>query len=252
MWSRCSVMDVITPICLPITIKEMRDLQEELRTIRKQLRLSMNGVTSTSMREKGVTYKLNFGVSYPEIKEIALQHEPDAELAEALWAEDVREFKILATLLRPADSFSKEEAMRWVREIPYLEIAEHCARNLFARLPYREQLALELVGDATDRFARTVAFLLWTALFKQGERLQASHASLFLDAAMRVVAEPGSDTRLGERLAAVQALKYYGRGSEEAARQVLDRFEPLLAAADESAETQEIYNELKFEFEYYR
>ena len=45
-------------------------LQNELKEIRTQLRLAMNGVISTSMREKGIVYKLNFGVPLPEIKQI--------------------------------------------------------------------------------------------------------------------------------------------------------------------------------------
>ena len=75
----------------------MESLQDEIREIRKQLRLAMNGVISTSMREKGIVYKLNFGVPYPEIKGIARKHKPNGELAAALWKEDIREFKILAT-----------------------------------------------------------------------------------------------------------------------------------------------------------
>ena len=42
----------------------MESLQDEIREIRKQLRLAMNGVISTSMREKGIVYKLNFGVPH--------------------------------------------------------------------------------------------------------------------------------------------------------------------------------------------
>ena len=45
----------------------MESLQDEIREIRKELRLAMNGVISTSMREKGIVYKLNFGVRNPEI-----------------------------------------------------------------------------------------------------------------------------------------------------------------------------------------
>ena len=76
----------------------MESLQDEIREIRKELRLAMNGVISTSMREKGIVYKLNFGVPYPEIKGIARKHKPNGELAAALWKEDIREFKILATV----------------------------------------------------------------------------------------------------------------------------------------------------------
>ena len=73
-------------------------MNETLRDIRTQLRLNMNGVISSSMREKGMNYRLIFGVSLPEIKLIATRYRQDAELAQALWNEDIREFKILATL----------------------------------------------------------------------------------------------------------------------------------------------------------
>ena len=68
----------------------MESLQDEIREIRKELRLAMNGVISTSMREKGIVYKLNFGAPYPEIKGIARKHKPNGELAAALWKEDIR------------------------------------------------------------------------------------------------------------------------------------------------------------------
>ena len=38
------------------------DTQEKIREIKKQFRLFMNGVVSQSMREKGLDYKLNFGI----------------------------------------------------------------------------------------------------------------------------------------------------------------------------------------------
>ena len=102
----------------------METLHETIRIIRNQLRLAMNGVTATSMREKGLRYKLNFGVSYPEIKTIAQQHEPSTPLAHALWATDCRELKILATLLQPPHEFPLSEALRWIEEAPYPEIVE--------------------------------------------------------------------------------------------------------------------------------
>ena len=47
-------------------------LQNELKEIRTQLRLAMNGVISTSMREKGIVYKLNFGVPLPKSSRLPL------------------------------------------------------------------------------------------------------------------------------------------------------------------------------------
>ena len=43
------------------------DIKEQLKDIKTQLRLSMNGAVSQSMREKGLLYKLNFGVELPRM-----------------------------------------------------------------------------------------------------------------------------------------------------------------------------------------
>ena len=53
-------------------------MNETLRDIRTQLRLNMNGVISSSMREKGMNYRLIFGVPLPEIKLIATRYRQDA------------------------------------------------------------------------------------------------------------------------------------------------------------------------------
>ena len=224
----------------------MESLQDEIREIRKELRLAMNGVISTSMREKGIVYKLNFGVPYPEIKGIARKHKPNGELAAALWKEDIREFKILATFLQPAETLPLDEAKRWVKEIPYLEIAEHCCRNLFVHLP-------DLVADKKNEVARTVAFLTWAENFKRGGSLSSVVLGSFLAETLSSLAETKDfKSTLKEKQASIQAMKFYGRQSEGNAERILDGFKEFQEAAGNTPELQEIYNELKFEFEYYR
>lgn len=106
------------------------ELKEQLKEIKTQLRLSMNGAVSQSMREKGLVYKLNFGVELPRIKSIASAYGKDHALAQALWKEDIRECKILAGLLQPVDSFLPEIADIWVENIRNIEIAELTCMNL--------------------------------------------------------------------------------------------------------------------------
>ena len=65
----------------------------QLKEIKTQLRMAMNGTASASMREKGLAYKLNFGVELPRLKQIAAQYEKNHELAQALWKENIRECK---------------------------------------------------------------------------------------------------------------------------------------------------------------
>ena len=43
------------------------ELADQMRFIKQSLRGMMNGVLSQSMREKGLTYKVNFGVEMPRL-----------------------------------------------------------------------------------------------------------------------------------------------------------------------------------------
>lgn len=213
----------------------------------------MNGVISTSMRQKGMNYKLIFGVPIPEIKHIAAAHEPDAELARALWKEDVREMKILATLLFPAGSMTQEEALAWMREIPYPEIAEQCCNNLFPTVEQPDQLALKFLADKKSPFGRMCGFLLWTQLFKKNLAVDKSRVEAFLaecTCTMHPDVEAGAtESSWQEKQAAVQALKFFGRLSPANAQDALS-----VIAEDGQPKTEELkayYDDLQFEFAYY-
>lgn len=213
----------------------------------------MNGVISTSMRQKGMNYKLIFGVPIPEIKHIAASHESDAELARALWKEDVREMKILATLLFPAGSMTQEEALAWVREIPYPEIAEQCCNNLFPTVEQPDQLALKFLADKKSPFGRMCGFLLWAQLFKKNLAVEKSRVEAFLvecTCTMHPDVEAGAtESSWQEKQTAVQALKFFGRLSPANAQDALS-----VIAEDGQPETEELkayYDDLQFEFAYY-
>lgn len=213
----------------------------------------MNGVISTSMRQKGMNYKLIFGVPIPEIKHIAAAHEPDAELARALWKEDVREMKILATLLFPAGSMTQEEALAWMREIPYPEIAEQCCNNLFPTVEQPDQLALKFLADKKSPFGRMCGFLLWAQLFKKNLAVEKSRVEAFLVECTCTIhpdIEAGAtESSWQEKQAAVQALKFFGRLSSANAQDALS-----VIAEDGQPETEELkayYDDLQFEFAYY-
>ena len=114
-------------------IDTKEQLHQRLKDIKTQLRLSMNGAVSQSMREKGLVYKLNFGVELPRIKGIAAGYEKDHSLAQALWKEDIRECKILAGLLQPVESFLPEIADFWVEDIRNIYHVRNAAMTAIRR-----------------------------------------------------------------------------------------------------------------------
>ncbi len=223
-------------------------MEEKIKHIRKQLRLAMNGVISNSLREKGMNYKLIFGVPLPEIKQIAAGYESDAELARMLWQEDVREMKILATLLFPAEAMTHAEACRWVNEIPYPEIAEQCCNNLFPKLTDAASLAVSLLTD-TSSLGRTSGFLLFAQLYKHHQAIRPAEEEVFL-AECCCTLQPEGEVKVSwhEQRAAVQALRFFGRISPENATEALTTI--LSDPTTATPEQREFYEELRFEFAY--
>ena len=67
------------------------NIEETIRDIKKEFRASMNGILSAKMREVGMPYKLCFGVELPRLQSIAQEFEPNHQLAQQLWNENIRE-----------------------------------------------------------------------------------------------------------------------------------------------------------------
>ena len=124
----------------------------------------MNGVVSQSMREKGLDYKLNFGIELPRLKEIAARYEKNHDVAQALWKENIRECKILAGMLQPVETFYPEIADIWVEDMRYPEIAELTCMTLFQELPYASEKAFEWMADDREYFQLCGFMLLDQAL----------------------------------------------------------------------------------------
>ena len=191
-------------------IDTKEQLHQRLKDIKTQLRLSMNGAVSQSMREKGLVYKLNFGVELPRIKGIAAGYEKDHSLAQALWKEDIRECKILAGLLQPVESFLPEIADIWVEDIRNIEIAELTSMNLFQHLPYAPAKSFHWIASE-DEYTQVCGFLtIARLLMKKGDMTERASGEL-LDQAICAVHSDSYHIRN----AALLVIRKYMQHSEE-------------------------------------
>ena len=170
----------------------------------------MNGVISQSLREKGLKYRLIFGVELPRLKEIAAGYEPNHELAQALWKEDIRECKILAAYLQPVESFYPELADIWVEQIHNSELADYVCMALFRRLPYASQKAFQWIASG-ERMPMYIGFRLMTHLFATlGTEMNERSRDEFIDQAQAIL--QGDDLLLKQ--AAHAALERYNADKE--------------------------------------
>lgn len=218
------------------------ETKETIKEIKKQFRLFMNGVVSQSMREKGLDYKLNFGIELPRLKEIAAKFEKDHEVAQALWKENIRECKILAGLLQPVDTFYPEIADIWVEDMHYPEIAELTCMNLFSHLPYASEKVFQWIADEGEYF-QFCGYMLMARLLMNGKELNERAENEFLDQAVTALySESGIVCR-----ASATALRKYAYQRPEQAKKLEKalRIMPVSDKLEIVALVEEIKNEVE-------
>ncbi|MFA5045082.1 MAG: DNA alkylation repair protein [Paludibacter sp.] len=157
-------------------------LDIQLAEIRRKIRLSMNGIVSDQMTRSGIIYKSNFGVSIPRIREIAATYTPGHDLAQRLWMLEIRETKIMATLLEPIDKFSAEMAGDWVAGFDQIEIVEQSVMNLFSKLSYSDSLCIEWI-QSDSVWIQITGFILAARIT---DKLSHSQITLIIEKAIEI------------------------------------------------------------------
>lgn len=206
-------------------IASSRTIDEQITDIRKMLRATMNGVVSSSLRQQGLSYRMNFGVDQPRLIEIAQECTPSLELAQALWKTDTRELRLLAPMLMPREDFDQELAQLWIEQINFAEEAQVLVMHLLRHLPYASELAFQLV--ANDRgMLRLTAWLLFARLFMGGAKPTRRDSEELLDHLETELLSATADPEL--RRTALNTLYKYmelGEAEEVLGERILQKIE---------------------------
>ena len=152
----------------------------KVKEIKQSFRQMMDGSIAQSMRDKGLNYHLNWGATLPRLQEMAKEFGPDYDLAIALWKENVRECKILATMLMPANQILPEVADIWMEQIPSQEIAEQVAFNLWQHLPFAPEKAYQWMASDKE-YDQLCGFHVLTRLFMNHQEPNERGINEYLD-----------------------------------------------------------------------
>lgn len=158
------------------------ETHQKLMQIKRSFRLLMNGPTSQSMSQKGIGYKINWGVPFIELKKMASEYEKDYSLAIELWKEDIRECKILATLIMPAEEMLPEITEIWMEQVKTQEMAEMLAFNLLQYVNYAPVIAYLWMASEQPLY-QIAGFQLLARLFANGQEANERGINEFLDQA---------------------------------------------------------------------
>jgi dipeptidyl-peptidase-3 len=152
------------------------EIENQIKSIRRAIYLSMNGICAENIDNSGLEYKQNFGVAWSRIVEIAQNYTPDYTLAYRLWLLPIRETKLLATLLCPPHELTAERLAEWIDGISTIELAEIFAFALLRKTTQTEQiLKLE---QSENHLLRLTAY---HTLARQTANLNTEHLKLAIE-----------------------------------------------------------------------
>jgi 3-methyladenine DNA glycosylase AlkD len=146
---------------------------DKVLEIKSQIMHRANGEVAENMRLAGIIYKVNYGVPIPMLKDLAKPYMGDHELALELYREDIRECKILASLIADPEKLTGEQIDEWATEFTNPEIVEQVCANLL----WKSEFAL----------SRSIEWCL-------------SSDELMRKAGLLIIARKASDTSLKESL----------------------------------------------------
>ena len=176
-------------------------MKEKIKEIKQSFHQLMDGSIAQSMRDKGVDYHLNWGVTLPRLRKMAEElkaesQEPKAlyDLAIALWKENVRECKILATMIMPPDKILPEVVDIWMEQTETIEIAEQAAMNLYQYLPYAPMKAYEWIASDKNLY-QLCGFHVLSRLFMNSQEPNERGINEFLDQAHVALQSPDVTVR---------------------------------------------------------
>ena len=169
-------------------------VDSKVREIKQNFRFMMNGPASQSMRDKGLDYHLNWGVPFIQLKSMASDIGKDYDLAVALWKENIRECKILATLLMPADKMPQEVAEIWMEQNHSQEMEEMQAFNLYQYVSYAPVIAYRWMASHEDVY-QICAYDILGRLFMKGQEPNERGINEFIDQAVTALKQGSAGVR---------------------------------------------------------
>lgn len=119
------------------------ETEKDFQQLLRQIKMRKSGAVVDSMKNQGIIYNVNWGVSLVELRQLAKSYTPSHLLAFKLWNKQWRESMILATMLDVPSEVTEEQMDFWTKSFPTLEIAEQASTNLWVKTKFAFIKALE-------------------------------------------------------------------------------------------------------------
>ena len=174
------------------------------------------------MARFGIDTTRAVGVTVTELRRFARDLGRDHELAAALWASDVHEARLLASLVDEPAMVSVAQMEAWVADLDSWDVCDGVCGNLFDRTPFALDKAVEWSSREPEFQKRAAFALMASAAVHRKDLPDAAFASL-----LPVIRAQTTDERNYVRKAVSWALRQIGKRSSGLNRRAIHTAEQI-------------------------
>ncbi len=131
--------------------------------ILKQLKFFSNPKAIEGMARFGITPERTYGISIPNLRKMAKEIGKDHNLAQELWESNIRETRILASMVDEPNKVTEKQMESWAKGFDYWEICDQCCMNLFEKTEFAYQKTVKW-SEREEEFVKRAGFVLMARL----------------------------------------------------------------------------------------
>ena len=172
----------------------------------KELESLSNPDAINGMARFGITPKRTYGVSIPVLRNMAKNIGKDRNIAQKLWESDIRETRILASMIEDPNLVTEEQMENWVKEFDYWEICDQCCMNLFEKTEFAYQKCYEW-SEREEEYVKRAGFVLMARLAVSDKKADDKQFEKFFS----IIKRESGDSRNFVKKAVNWALRQIGK-----------------------------------------
>ncbi len=196
----------------------------DIAAVLRELEALGDPSSAAGMARFGITPAHTFGVRLPALRALARRLGRDHELALALWEQDNREARILASMVAVPDRVTEAQMEAWAAAFDYWEICDQVVMNLFRRTRFAVTKA-HAWSERDETFVKRAGFVLMAQLAAGRGRADEATLRAFLP----VIAREACDDREMVKKAVNWALRQIGKRTLALHRAAIATAEAILA-----------------------
>lgn len=158
------------------------------------------------MARYGIRTKKAFGVSAPQLRQLAKELRKDHDLADRLWRTGIHDARGLAALIDDPALVTERQMDRWAKDFDTWAVCDSACGCLFDKTPYAWDKAVEWI-EREEEYVKRAGFVLMAALAVHDKKAPNERFEAFLS----LIESHATDERNFVKKAVNWALRQIGK-----------------------------------------